>query len=291
MPRPFIPYSLNIQGQLVPLDRPLVMGILNATPDSFFEGSRTPASHPDAIRLRVREIIAHGGEIIDVGAYSTRPGAADISPDEEWRRLEIALRTLRDEAPTALVSVDTFRAEVAKRAVEEYGVQMINDISAGMLDRAMLRTAARLGVPYIMMHMQGEPRTMQTQPHYHHVVAEVIEHLARRLQKFYEYGGKDAIVDPGFGFGKTLEHNYQLMEHLTDFHELNCPLLVGISRKSMIYRLLDTTPSEALNGTTVLNAFALLRGAHILRVHDVEPAVEACRIVQTLHQRPFPQIQ
>lgn len=280
------PYTLNIRGSLLSLDRPLVMGILNITPDSFFASSRTPMAQPEAIRQRARRLLSEGADILDVGAYSTRPGAAEITLEEEWQRLGIALKALREEAPDALVSVDTFRAEIAKRSVEEYGVQIINDIAAGDLDRAMLRTVARLGVPYIMMHMQGEPRTMQDAPQYDDVVADVIEHLARRLHKFYGYGGCDAIIDPGFGFGKTVEHNYRLMEHLEDFHELHCPLLVGISRKSMIYRLLDTTPDEALNGTTVLNTIALLRGAHFLRVHDVRPAVEACRLVAAMGHRP-----
>lgn len=283
---PQSPYTLNIRGSLLSLDRPLVMGILNITPDSFFADSRTPMAQPEAIRERARRLLNEGADILDVGAYSTRPGAAEITLEEEWQRLAIALKALREEAPDALVSVDTFRAEIAKRSVEEYGVQIINDIAAGDLDRAMLRTVARLGVPYIMMHIQGEPRTMQDAPQYDDVVADVIEHLARRLHKFYSYGGRDAILDPGFGFGKTVEHNYRLMERLEDFHELHCPLLVGISRKSMIYRLLDTTPAEALNGTTVLNTIALLRGAHILRVHDVRPAVEACRLVAAMNHHP-----
>lgn len=278
------PHTLNLGGRLLTLDRPLVMGILNVTPDSFYASSRTPADAPETIAARVRQIVNEGGDIIDLGAYSTRPGADDISPEEEMRRLAQALEIVKQEAPDALLSVDTFRADVARWCVEDYGVDMINDISGGDFDRAMHRTVARLGVPYILMHTQGRPETMQQQPHYEDVVAEVIEHLARRVQHLRDYGARDVIVDPGFGFGKTLSHNYQLMQRLVDFHELNVPLLVGVSRKSMIYRLLDTTPDEALTGTTTLHTLALLAGAHFLRVHDVRAAVE-CRAItlKTLH--------
>ena len=285
MLQPSVPFTLNLGGRLFTLDHPVVMGILNVTPDSFYDGSRTPSSQPEAIRRRVRQILDEGGEIIDIGAYSTRPGATDIPRQEEMARLESALQIVHEEAPNAIISIDTFRADVAKSCVEQLGAHIINDISGGDLDRNMLRTVARLGIPYILMHMQGEPGTMQTAPHYDNVVAEVLEHLARRAQKLRDYGGKDIIIDPGFGFGKTLEHNYRLMERLEDFHELELPLLVGISRKSMIYRLLDITPQEALNGTTVLNTIALLRGAHILRVHDVKAAVEACRIVEKMRSQ------
>lgn len=281
-PSVFPPYTLNFGGRLCPLARPQVMGILNITPDSFFDGSRTPRHAPDDIRQRTRRMLNEGADILDVGAYSTRPGAAEVTVEEEIRRLADALSIIREEAPDAVLSVDTFRADVARMCVEDFGVQIINDISGGTMDKAMLRTVARLGVPYILMHTQGEPSTMQIAPHYDDVVAEVIEHLARRVQRLRDYGGKDIIIDPGFGFGKTLEHNYRLMEHLDDFHELSCPLLVGISRKSMIYRLLGSTPLEALNGTTVLNTIALTKGAHFLRVHDVAPAVEACKLVAAM---------
>lgn len=280
---PFSTPTLNLGGRLYVLNRPIVMGILNVTPDSFYADSRTPDTDAAQIRRRVREIIDEGGDIIDVGACSTRPGADDVNGDEEMRRLSTALAIVREEAPEAIVSVDTWRSEVARGCVEEYGVQMINDISGGELDRGMLRTVARLGVPYVLMHMQGEPRTMQAAPHYEDVVAEVIEYLARRAQRLRDYGGKDIIVDPGFGFGKTLEHNYRLLERLEFFHELNCPLLVGVSRKSMIYRLLGSTPQDALNGTTAIHAFALMKGAHILRVHDVKAAVETCRIFNAMN--------
>lgn len=279
-------YSLNLKGRLLQLDLPLIMGILNVTPDSFYEGSRTPADAPEAIALRARQIVDEGGDVIDVGAYSTRPGASEVTADEEMRRLASALDIVKREAPGLLVSVDTFRADVARWCVEDYEVDLINDISGGDFDRAMHRTVARLGVPYILMHTQGRPQTMQQNPDYEDVVAEVIEHLARRVQHLRDYGARDIIVDPGFGFGKSLEHNYQLMQRLSDFHELGLPLLVGVSRKSMIYRLLDSSPSEALNGSTVLHTLALLAGAHILRVHDVKAAVE-CRTLTFKSLYPY----
>ena len=260
------------------------MGILNVTPDSFYADSRTPMAEPERIAQRVRQMLAEGADIIDVGAYSSRPGADDISPLEEMQRLEAALTTVREVAPEVYVSVDTFRSEVARQCVEHFGVDLINDISGGVLDRAMPKVVARLGVPYIIMHMKGNPETMQTAPEYQDVVAEVLEFLARQQQRFFDAGGKDVIIDPGFGFGKTLQHNYRLMDRLQDFHELHAPLLVGVSRKSMIYKLLETTPQDALNGTTVLHTIAMMKGAHILRVHDVQAAVEARTLMETMWQ-------
>jgi dihydropteroate synthase len=273
---------MNLRGKLVDLQRPWVMGILNVTPDSFYADSRTPMAEPERIAQRVRQMLAEGADVIDVGAYSSRPGADDISPMEEMRRLEVALTAVREVFPEVYVSVDTFRSEVAHQCVEHFGVDMINDISGGVLDRAMPKVVARLGVPYIIMHMKGNPETMQTSPEYQDVLAEVLEFLARQQQRFFEAGGKDVIIDPGFGFGKTLLHNYRLMDRLEDFHELHAPLLVGVSRKSMIYKLLETTPQEALNGTTVLHTIAMMKGAHILRVHDVRAAVEARTLVETM---------
>ena len=281
-PAPY--YTLNFRGKLVELQRPWVMGILNVTPDSFYADSRTPMADPDRIQQRVREMLADGADLIDVGAYSSRPGADDISPLEEMRRLEVALAAVRSVAPEVYVSVDTFRSEVARQCVEHFGVDMINDISGGVLDKAMPKMVARMGVPYVMMHMQGKPETMQTAPEYEDVLAEVLEFLARQQQRFFDAGGKDVVIDPGFGFGKTMMHNYRLMDRLEDFHELHAPLLVGVSRKSMIYKLLETTPQEALNGTTVLHTLAMMKGAHILRVHDVRAAVEARTIVETMWQ-------
>ena len=275
-------YTMNLRGKLVDLQRPWVMGILNVTPDSFYADSRTPMAEPERIAQRVRQMLAEGADIIDVGAYSSRPGADDISPMEEMRRLEVALTAVREVFPEVYVSVDTFRSEVAHQCVEHFGVDMINDISGGVLDRAMPKVVARLGVPYIIMHMKGNPETMQTSPEYQDVLAEVLEFLARQQQRFFDAGGKDVIIDPGFGFGKTLLHNYRLMDRLQDFHELHAPLLVGVSRKSMIYKLLETTPQEALNGTTVLHTIAMMKGVHILRVHDVQAAVEARTLVETM---------
>lgn len=277
-------YTMNLRGKLVELQRPWVMGILNVTPDSFYADSRTPMAEPERIAQRVRQMLAEGADIIDVGAYSSRSGADDISPLEEMQRLEVALTTVREVAPEVYVSVDTFRSEVARQCVEHFGVDLINDISGGVLDRAMPKVVARLGVPYIIMHMKGNPETMQTAPEYQDVVAEVLEFLARQQQRFFDAGGKDVIIDPGFGFGKTLQHNYRLMDRLQDFHELHAPLLVGVSRKSMIYKLLETTPQDALNGTTVLHTIAMMKGAHILRVHDVQAAVEARTLVETMWQ-------
>ena len=266
-------YTLSIHGQLLSLHEPQVMGILNITPDSIYSGSRTEAE--DDICRRLHQLMDEGADMIDVGGYSTRPGADDVSEEEEMERLRRGLRVVRREFPEVPVSVDTFRASVARMAVEEEGADIVNDISGGDMDRQMFRTVARLHVPYVLMHMQGVPRSMQQAPHYDNVRREVMVHLAERVDLLHQMGVADVVVDPGFGFGKTLDHNYELMEHLEDFHELGCPLLVGISRKSMIYKLVGGTPQTALNGTTVLNTVALLKGAHILRVHDVAPAVEA----------------
>lgn len=275
-------YTLNFRGKLVELKRPWVMGILNVTPDSFYAESRTPMAEPVGIAERAEKMILEGADMIDVGAYSSRSGADDISPLEEMKRLEVALAAVRNVAPDVYVSVDTFRADVARQCVEHFGVDAINDISGGVLDKSMPKVVAKLGVPYIIMHMQGKPETMQQAPEYIDVVAEVLEFLARQQQRFFEAGGKDVIVDPGFGFGKTLQHNYRLMDRLEDFHELHAPLLVGVSRKSMIYKLLETTPQEALNGSTALHTIAMMKGAHLLRVHDVKAAVEARSLLEAM---------
>lgn len=275
-------YTLNLRGKLVDLQRPWVMGILNVTPDSFYADSRTPMAEPNRIAERVEKMLREGVDIIDVGAYSSRSGADDISPLEEMKRLEVALAVVRNVAPEVYVSVDTFRADVARQCVEHFGVDVINDISGGVLDKSMPKVVAKLGVPYIVMHMQGNPETMQQSPAYDDVVAEVLEFLARQQQRFFEAGGKDVIIDPGFGFGKTLLHNYRLMDRLEDFHELQAPILVGVSRKSMIYKLLETNAEESLNGSTVLHTLALMKGAHLLRVHDVKAAVEARSLLEAV---------
>ena len=254
------------------------MGILNATPDSFYAGSRKQTELE--LAERAQQIISEGGAIIDVGAYSTRPGAADVSAEEEWERLANALQVVRREAPEAILSVDTFRAEIARRCVETFGVSIINDISGGDADAQMFDTVAELRVPYVLMHCQGTPQTMQQAPSYKNVTAEVITDLSRKVRQLRQRGMRDVIIDPGFGFGKTLEHNYTLLRQLEDFRIFDLPLLIGISRKSMITKPLDITADEALNGTTVLNAFALMKGAHLLRVHDVKAAVEVVKLFE-----------
>lgn len=269
--------TLNLRGRLLELREPQIMGILNVTPDSFFSESRTPDE--EHIAQRVKQMMNDGADMIDIGGYSSRPGANDVSTEEEMNRLRRGLRIVRKLYPDVPVSVDTFRADVARMCIEEEGADIINDISGGMMDRQIFRTVAQLHVPYIMMHMQGTPDSMQLAPHYDNLRQEVMLYFAERIDRLCQMGVKDIIVDPGFGFGKTMEHNYELMAHLEDFHVFGLPLLVGISRKSMIYKLLGGTPQTSLNGTTVLNTIALTRGAHILRVHDVKEAAEAKRIV------------
>lgn len=275
-----VQYSLNINGRLLDLSEPQVMGILNVTPDSFYSGSRKQTE--DEIESRVRQIIGEGASIIDIGAYSSRPNADDVSPSEEMERLRKGLSVIQRVAPNAIVSVDTFRADVAKMCVEEYGVGMVNDISGGMLDKDMFATVAKLGIPYILMHMQGTPQNMQQNPHYDDVVKEVFMYFAEKVQRLRDLGVKDIILDPGYGFGKTVEHNYELMNHQEELLDFGLPLLVGISRKSMIYKALGITADEALNGTSVLNTISLLKGANILRVHDVATCVEVVNLIQKL---------
>ncbi len=271
---------INVNGSLLDLSQPRVMGILNVTPDSFYAGSRTQ-TEAEIVR-RVKQIVSEGAAIIDIGAYSSRPNADNVSAREEMERLRMGLKILFEIQPDAVVSVDTFRADVARMCVEEYGVAIINDIAAGEMDANMFHTVAALNVPYIMMHMQGTPQSMQQHPHYDNLLKEVFLYFARKVQQLRDLGVKDIILDPGFGFGKTMEHNYELLSHLEEFRIFELPLLVGVSRKSMIYRLLDITPQEALNGTTVLDTICLLKGADILRVHDVKEAVETVRIVQAM---------
>ena len=276
-------YTINANGQLIDLGTPQVMGILNVTPDSFYSGSRKQTE--TEIAERVEQILAEGGQMIDIGAYSSRPNADDVSTKEEMERLRRGLRILREKAPDAIVSVDTFRADVAKMCVEEYGVQIVNDISGGELDKEMFPTVARLGVPYVLMHMKGTPQTMQEAPHYDDLMKEVLLYFAEKIQQLRDLGQKDIIIDPGFGFGKTLEHNYELLSHLKALQIFELPILVGVSRKSMIYKLLGTTAQEALNGTTVLNTICLMKGcANILRVHDVKECVEAVEIYKELYK-------
>jgi dihydropteroate synthase len=234
---------------------------------------------------RVEQIITEGADMIDIGAYSSRSNAEHVSTKEEMARLRKGLEAIREVAPEAIVSVDTFRADVASMCVEEYGVALINDISGGQMDERMFDTVARLDVPYIMMHMQGTPQDMQQHIHYDHLRMEIMQYFALKVQDLHSRGVKDIIIDPGFGFGKTLAHNYELFKHLEDFKLFELPLLVGISRKSMIYKLLDSSPEEALNGTTVLNTIALTKGVDILRVHDVKACVEAVRIFNQMNEQ------
>lgn len=274
------PYSINVNGKLIDLAKPQVMGILNVTPDSFYSGSRKQTE--EDIRNRVKQIINEGGQMIDIGAYSSRQGADDVSTREEMARLRHGMKIVNEMAPDMPVSVDTFRADVAKMCVEELGVGIINDISGGELDKRMFETVAKLGVPYILMHMKGTPQTMQQAPHYDDLMKEIMLYFAEKIQKLRDLGQKDIILDPGYGFAKTIEHNYELLGHQEMLHVFELPLLVGISRKSMIYRLLGSSPEESLNGTSVLNTIALQKGASILRVHDVKECVEVVKIVKMM---------
>ena len=258
-------------------DRPQIMGIINVTPDSFYSGSRTLLEAD--IRSRVERMLEEGVDIVDIGAYSSRPGAADVTPSEEMARLETGMKIIRSLNAEIPVSVDTFRAEVAREAVCNMGADIVNDISGGDLDNAMWETVAELNTPYILMHMRGTPSDMQNFTDYADVTADVIADLSRKLRQLRLMGVADVIVDPGFGFSKTLEQNFEMLRNLEVFTAaLDAPLLAGMSRKSMIYKLLGTTPAEALNGTTVLNTMALERGTSILRVHDVKAAVEALKL-------------
>lgn len=274
----FCRYTLTIKGEKRAIVKPWVMGILNVTPDSFYSGSRMGV---DEMRIgeRVEEILKEGGDIIDIGAYSTRANADDISPEEEYSRLKIGLNVIKNIDANAIVSVDTFRADVARRCVEEFGVDIVNDVSGGTLDDEMFATVANLKVPYILMHMRGTPATMQQLTEYNDVARDVIDDLNKKKCALNDLGIDDVIIDPGFGFSKTVEQNFEMLNRLEDFKQLDAPLLVGVSRKSMIFRTLGCTPVESLNGTTVINTISLLKGAHILRVHDVKEAVEVCKLV------------
>ena len=279
---PFKTYSLNLHGRLVTIDRPWVMGIINVTPDSFYSGSRVAGE--DMLAQRVRLMLADGADVLDVGACSTRPGSDQVDEQEEMRRLQWSLQVIRSVAPDVIVSVDTYRSHVARRCVEEWGVDIINDISGGTIDEDMFKTVARLRVPYVIMHMRGTPDTMAGLTDYGDVAAEVLEWLARRIDTLRQMGVADVIADPGFGFAKTLEQNYELLARLEAFHALDAPLLVGVSRKRMIYTPLECDADGALNGTTVVNTLALQQGAHILRVHDVKAAVEAVKLTTMMRQ-------
>lgn len=274
--------TLNYDGKLVELDRPMVMGILNLTADSFFDGGRY-LSQTEAID-RALAIVSQGASIIDVGACSTRPGALQVSADVEIARLLPVVTEIKHQFPDVMISIDTYRANVADTIVDKCGACIINDISGGLFDAEMFDTVAKLHVPYVVTHTQGTPDVMQKNPSYENVTKEVIKHLSDRVSLLCEKGVADVIMDAGFGFGKTVEHNYELFSNLDAFRIFELPMLVGISRKSMIYKLLNKTAKEALNGTTVLNAYALNAGADILRVHDVAEAVETVAIYEQLNK-------
>lgn len=273
-----VPYSINVGGELLSLEVPIVMGILNATPDSFYQHHEGT----EAIALRTRQLIEEGATILDIGACSTRPGSLSIDEKEEMLRLRQALHIVRQEAPNAIVSIDTFRANIAKMCVEEYGVQMVNDISGGEFDKKMFKTVAELGVPYVLTHNVTINDTDNTQ-----FMAVFLRNIGSKVEELHELGLCDVIVDPGFGFNKTLEQNYVLIQNLEILHEFKLPLLVGLSRKSMIYKLLDTNPEGALNGSTVLHTIALTKGAQILRAHDVKEAIQCIKIVNKLNDCPL----
>lgn len=273
--------SINVGGRLMTFETPKVMAILNVTPDSFYAGSRNFDS--DRIGAHVGKIIAEGADIIDIGGYSTRPGAPEVTAEEEYNRLARGLEIIRRKDPDAVVSVDTFRADVARRCVEEWNVQIINDISGGDMDPEMGATVADLRVAYILMHTRGTPQNMQQLTDYRDVTAEVIEHLARRIYSLRELGVCDIIADPGFGFAKTLEQNYTILREFNQFKRLGVPVLTALSRKSMIYKALHTSPDEALAGTVALDTVALLNGADLIRVHDVRPAVETIKLLSLLN--------
>ncbi len=270
------PYTLNLNGELLALDTPIVMAIVNITPDSFHTSCKP--NDAEAILQTTHKAIAHGAKILDLGAYSTRPGANDIDEETEWERLSFALKVIRQEYPKVHISVDTFRSNIARKAVQEYSVCMINDISGGTLDVNMYDTVAELGVAYVLMHMQGTPQTMQEHCTYEDMMSEMLDFFQQASYKLRQLGAKDIILDPGFGFAKTLDQNYELLNKMSYFSTLKLPILAGLSRKSMIYKLLNTDTQGALNGTSVVNTIALSRGAHILRVHDVQEAYETIQI-------------
>lgn len=271
-----LPFQLNVNGKLIDLSRPAVMAITNLTPDSFFTGSRL-FTEKDVL-THVGKALEEGADIIDVGAFSTRPSATYISEEEELERLKSTLRAIRKHFPDAIISLDTFRAGIARWGVEECKIDIINDISGGTLDDMMFETVAEMGVAYVLTHTRGTPQTMQKLTQYDNMISDILHFFEKKTTQLIHLGVKDIIIDPGFGFAKTLEQNYELLAKMTYFKELNFPVLYGVSRKSMIYNLLETTPEHALNGTTALNMLGLMNGANILRVHDVKEAVETVKI-------------
>jgi dihydropteroate synthase len=276
------PRYINTGGKLLDLETPRVMGILNITPDSFYKGSRYN-SDQEILKAAVR-MLEDGADILDVGGYSSRPGAKDITVDEESKRVLKAIKLIARELPEAIISVDTFRADIASEAITECGAHIINDICGGDSDSNMFDVVEKLNVPYIMMHMQGNPRTMQLNPDYDDVVADILKWFGERIYRLHSAGVKDIIIDPGFGFGKTAGNNFELLRRLGDFSVAGLPLMIGVSRKSMIWKTLGLTADDALNGTTVLNTVALFNGADILRVHDVKEAVQAVHLIERIRK-------
>ena len=273
-------FTLNCKGRLLTIDQPVVMGVLNINPDSFYAGSRH--NNDTALLSTAEQMIKDGAAILDIGGQSTRPGSVLIDAETEYARVIPCIETLHKNFPETFISVDTFYSHVAREAVAA-GASIVNDISAGQMDETLLDTVAALNVPYILMHMQGTPQTMQQHPLYEDITREVLEFFIRKLALLRSKNIKDIIIDPGFGFGKNFEHNYTLLKNLEIFKMLDCPVLLGISRKGMIYRKLGITAEEALNGTTVLNTIGLTKGANILRVHDVKQAMETIKLVQELN--------
>ena len=275
--------TLNVGGRLVDLSTPVVMAIVNVTPDSFFAGSRHTTE--EQVCGRVAEAVGEGAHWLDVGGYSSRPGAADVSPEEEYRRVAVAMRVIRERYPEAIVSVDTFRASVVERVVHEFGAVVVNDISAGELDPEMIPTAARLKMPYLAMHMRGTPKTMQALTDYDDVTAEIVRYFSHKVDELVRAGINDILLDPGFGFAKTVEQNFELLGRMSDLQALGRPVLAGLSRKTMVWKTLGIEPTDALNGTTALHWECLRQGAAILRVHDVREAVEVVKLFTAFRQR------
>ena len=270
-------FTLNCRGRLLVVDKPLVMGIINVTPDSFYSGSRHQGT--DAVLRQAEQMLKDEAIILDIGGQSTRPGSEKLSVDEELKRVIAPIEAIHKNFPEALISIDTYYSKVAANAVEA-GAVIVNDISAGSIDVAMTETVAKLKVPYVLMHMQGTPQTMQQQATYDNVTKEVLDFLIKKVSELHQAGITDVIVDPGFGFGKTITHNFELLRNLSVFGILNCPLLLGISRKSTIYKTLGITADDSLNGSTVLNTIGLINGASILRVHDVKEAIETVKLLE-----------
>ena len=277
--------TLRVRNKLMDLSSPKVMGILNVTPDSFYDGGLY--ARESSLLKQVEKMVVDGADFIDIGGYSSRPGAEDISIAEEWKRVGSAIQSIKKEFPSVLLSIDTFRSQVAQKAVDE-GCDMVNDISAGQLDKEMFKTVAALQVPYVIMHMRGTPQTMTSLAQYENLIKEIIDYFHGILYQLNAFGVKDVLVDPGFGFAKTVDQNFELLSRLEQLHILYKPMVIGLSRKSMVWKTLNTSAEFALNGTTSLNTVALLKGAAILRVHDVKEAKEVIGLFERLKKSRQP---